>query len=71
MTGPELARCLDTLGWSLRGLAERTGYTRMSVHRMASGQRPIEPQLATWLRQAAGWHERHPVPRARGVLAAR
>ena len=62
MTGSELAACCDSIGWSLRTLADRASVRQTTVQRWAHDQQPIPPLIAAWLTKLAAFHRRNPAP---------
>ena len=53
MTPTDLRRCLQTLHWSQRGLADRLGVHETRVRRWASGVYPVPEAVGAWLERAA------------------
>ena len=62
MTPDRLRECLQALGWSQRGLAEKLGLHETRVRRMARGLHPVPAEVAAWLETLAAVHLAHPAP---------
>jgi len=62
MTPSRLRECLDALGWSQRGLADKLGVHETRVRRMARGSFPVPAEVAAWLETLAAVHLAHPAP---------
>ena len=63
MSPDEFRVCLDTIGWTQRGLAKRLGIHHTRTERMATGQYPVPANIGTWLELLATWHAGHALPR--------
>ncbi len=53
MTGDEMGRVLERIGWSPATLAARLGIRVDTVRQWLAGRRAIPPNLETWLIQLA------------------
>lgn len=63
MTADEFDAVLAAIGWSRTVLAERLGMSSdRAVRRWSSGQNPIPPRIAVWLRQVAHALDNLPPP---------
>jgi ribosome-binding protein aMBF1 (putative translation factor) len=62
MTPDRIRACLDLIGWSQRGLAERLQRDERQVRRWCSGDYEIPEPEAQWLNALADFHEQHPAP---------
>ncbi|MGD0107284.1 MAG: helix-turn-helix transcriptional regulator [Rhodopila sp.] len=62
MSPDSFRACLQSIGWTQRGLADRLGIHETRVRRWAGGQYQIPPDIAAWLERLAAVHARHPVP---------
>ncbi|WP_199707740.1 helix-turn-helix domain-containing protein [Teichococcus wenyumeiae] len=56
MTPARFAECLDTIGWTKRGLARRLGVGQAAVRQMANGRHEIRDDFAAWLEDLAAAH---------------
>lgn len=65
MTPTRLRECLETLGWSQRGLARQLNRDEGSVRMWARGVLPIPEDVAAALEKLAQFHECNPLPRRR------
>jgi hypothetical protein len=65
MSPERLQECLDIIGWSARGLADRLGLHFMRSRRWVTGDYPVPPDVAAWLERLAETHERNPPPEMR------
>ena len=73
MTPARLRECVDLIGWSMRGLADRLGCDNRLVRRWASGAAAIPESVSAWLERLAEAHSSAPAPqdwRQRPVQAA-
>ena len=71
MTPLAFRAALASIGWSLRGLAERLSCDDRLVRRWASGGAPIPPPIALWLAALAHHHTSLPAPEWRRRWGAR
>ena len=62
MTPSRLRQCLEALGWSQRGLADKLGVHETRARRWARGSLEVPPEVAEWLDKLALTHEAHPMP---------
>ena len=62
MTPDQFRACLEAIGWTQRGLAERLSCNERGVRRWADGSAAIPPAIAAWLMALASAHELHPAP---------
>jgi transcriptional regulator with XRE-family HTH domain len=62
VTGPEIERCLEAIGWTRRELGRRLDVDKTQVLRWTTGGYQIPDATARWLRQVARWHDDHPAP---------
>ncbi len=62
MTPTEYSECLNLIGWTQRGLAERLGVHETRTRRWASGKYSIPANVAAWLDRLAAAHTKHPLP---------
>ena len=62
MTPDRLRECVDTIGWSLRGLAEMLEMGFSTVQRWSTGRKEIPENVAAWLEILAAAHQRNPLP---------
>ncbi len=69
MTPSRLRECLDTLGWSQRGLAATLERQEGTVRQWARGVVQIPNDVAAWLEVRAKHAEKYPPPH-RGIEAS-
>ena len=50
MTAPEFRRALRRCGWRYEAFAERIARSVTDIRAYASGRKPVDPWIATWLR---------------------
>lgn len=50
MTAPEFRRSLRRCGWTYAAFAERVVRSVTDIRAYASGRKPVDPWIATWLR---------------------
>ena len=62
MTPERFSECLETIGWTQRGLAARLEIDEHQTRRWASGRYPVPGPVATWLERLTRTHERNPAP---------
>lgn len=62
MTPTRLRECLEALGWSQRGLADKLGVHETRARRWARGTLEVPPEVAEWLDKLARTHEAYPMP---------
>ena len=62
MSPEEFAGCLHAIGWTHAEFARRLGIAERSIRRMANGQMPVPPRIASWLLETAAFHNAHPMP---------
>jgi ribosome-binding protein aMBF1 (putative translation factor) len=62
MTPDRFRACLQSIGWTQRGLADRLAIHETRVRRWAAGQYEIPADVATWLERLTAVHARHPLP---------
>lgn len=63
MTPDRFRECLNMIGWSMRGVAERLRVHETLVRQWwATGRKPIPDEVAAWLEALARAHGRHPLP---------
>jgi ribosome-binding protein aMBF1 (putative translation factor) len=62
MTPERLAECLETIGWTVHGLAAQLGLHETRTRRWASGRYPVPDEVARWLEKLAAFHERNQPP---------
>lgn len=71
MTPTERRACLERIGWSQRGLAERLGWDEGTVRRWMRGGGEAPAAVDAWLGRLARFHAANPPPmRARSVPGA-
>lgn len=63
MTPARFYQCLDAIGWSVRGIADRLCVPPARSQRWAEGKYPVPPEVAKWLERLATTHERNPPPK--------
>jgi hypothetical protein len=64
MTPEQFTDAVDTIGWTLRHVAELLEVPHRRVQRWALGEGPDVPvEVARWLQALASAHRKHPVPR--------
>jgi hypothetical protein len=56
MTPARFAECLDTIGWTKRGLARRLGVGQAAMRQLANGRHEIRDDFAAWLEGLAAVH---------------
>jgi transcriptional regulator with XRE-family HTH domain len=56
MSPARFAECLDTIGWTKRGLARRLGVGQAAVRQMANGRHEIRDDVGAWLEYLAAAH---------------
>jgi transcriptional regulator with XRE-family HTH domain len=62
MTANRFRACLDAMGWSQRGLADRLDINFVTVQRWANGRLQVPAHIAGWLDTLAQVHEANPAP---------
>lgn len=62
MTPERFRECLEHIGWSQRGVANRLGISEATVRRWSDAAYPVPQQVALWLERLAVAHERYPTP---------
>lgn len=62
MTARQFTRCLDLIGWTLRGAADRLGLPPTRIRRWADGDYPVPDEVAQWLQVLANAHRNNPAP---------
>lgn len=62
MTPDQFHHCLRTIGWSLRGLADRLDINEHATRRWGQGRQSIPQNVAEWLERLAGAHLLAPLP---------
>ena len=70
MTPDRLRECLDLIGWSQRGLADKLEVDERQARRWAAGAAPIPDLVADWLERVGAFHAANPAPAGR-VRASR
>lgn len=63
MTPAKFRDCLDAMRWSQRGLANTLNINETTVHRWATGERPVPSNVAAWLNLISVEPRRSPFPR--------
>lgn len=58
----EFLDCIDTLNWSVCGLARRLNVDENRVRRWASGRYQVPEELAVWLNRLVDTLQRYPAP---------
>lgn len=56
MSPARFAECLETIGWTKRGLARRLNVGQAAVRQMANGRHEIRDHFGTWLEVLASVH---------------
>jgi transcriptional regulator with XRE-family HTH domain len=62
MTPQRFKQCLEQIGWTLRGVADRLGLPPTRIRRWADGEYAVPAEVARWLDKLASTHERMPPP---------
>jgi hypothetical protein len=62
MPPERFSECLQTIGWTQRGVAARLGIPEQSPRRWAGGLYPVPDEVARWLEKLVAAHERNPPP---------
>jgi len=57
-----MIECLETIGWTRRGVAARVGLSNTSCRRYEIGTAKVPDDIAAWLEKLAAAHERNPPP---------
>jgi transcriptional regulator with XRE-family HTH domain len=56
MSPARFAECLETIGWTKRGLARRLQVGQAAVRQIASGRHEIQDEFGAWLEGLAAAH---------------
>lgn len=62
MNPTRLRECIEAIGWSQRGLAERLGRQEGTVRQWARGVVQIPHDVSDWLEKLARYHTANPAP---------
>lgn len=63
MTPSRLVQCLETIGWTRRGVAAQIGLSEMSFRRYEAGTARVPDDIAAWLETLAAAHKANPAPK--------
>jgi ribosome-binding protein aMBF1 (putative translation factor) len=69
VTPARFQHCRQTIGWTLRGLADRLSVHETKPRRWERGVYPIPDDVAGWLERLTEAHEANPPPRERQQAA--
>ena len=64
MTATRFRQCLDTIGWSVCGIAAKLDVPETRPRRWAEGRYPVPKEVARWLERLATVHEKNPPPQS-------
>jgi ribosome-binding protein aMBF1 (putative translation factor) len=62
MTPTRFRACLESIGWTQRGLADRLGLHETRTRRWASGRYEVPQNVADWLERLARCHDKAGLP---------
>ena len=63
MTPKRLVWCLDAIGWSTRGAADRLNVHETKLRYWKAGRYPVPDEVAAWLETLAAAHRSNPPPK--------
>lgn len=63
MTPKRFRTCLDIIGWSILGMANRLGVSEQRARRWMAGDYPMPDSVAEWLEALAAAHRNNPPPK--------